>query len=134
MSARTAGSSTGGATMVLLTAKASSRTSSAATLSSWARRDLGSLAGYPKIFALDLEPVGHLLEPPLRPLCKLFVIHLGFLLQRPSRVLLGEPSTLPRAPRCGSSAELWLGQQGVERSLGVVACVVSHDLNHLNGV
>src|SRR5829696_7170904 len=66
------------------------------------RRDLGSLAGYPKIFALDLEPVCDLLEPPLSPLCKLFVVHLGFLLQRLSRILLREPPTVPRAPRCGS--------------------------------
>src|SRR5215217_2823463 len=66
------------------------------------RRDLGSLAGYPKTFALDLEPVCDLLEPPLSPLCKLFVVHLGFLLQRLSRILLREPPTVPRAPRCGS--------------------------------
>src|SRR5215211_5155292 len=66
------------------------------------RRDLGSLAGYPKTFALDLEPVCDLLEPPLSPLCKLFVVHLGFLLRRLSRILLREPPTVPRAPRCGS--------------------------------
>src|SRR5215217_930216 len=86
------------------------------------RRDLGSLTGYPKIFALDLEPVCDVLEPPARPLCKLFVIHSGCLLQRSSRVLLGAP-TLPRAPRC-ESPQLWPGQQGVERSLGIIACVV----------
>src|SRR5215207_1618531 len=70
--------------------------------------------------SIAFEAVGHLLEPPPRPLCKLFVLQLGCLLRRSSRVLRGA-STLPRAPRC-RSPQLCPGQQGVEHSLGVVAC------------
>ena len=84
--------------MVLLTAKASSRTSSAATLSSWARA-----------VVLEASP--------------------AILRSLPSTSIYSAARSSLRV-----SAELWPGQQGVERSLSVVACVVRHGLDHLNQV
>jgi hypothetical protein len=141
--------------MASLTAMASSRTSSAATLSSWARRDLGSLAVYAELFALGLEPVGHALEPPPGPLCELFVLHadppLGRFSGGPYSAVRWASSLLASSmistctpQRKSASSSSWASlallaavpqpsarKQGVERLLGVVLCVVRHGLDHL---